>query len=100
MCVLRVVAALRRRDHGPCGRHAGVGAIFPAVAGLYRRAGHGRRRASIAQPCPARRAAEQRAALVWNMRAALNVAALQCQFEPTLLTVPNYKRMLRDQATS
>ena len=33
---------------------------------------------------------EVRANLVWNMRSALNVAALQCQFEPTLLTVENY----------
>ncbi|MPT49303.1 MAG: hypothetical protein E2598_12950 [Sphingobium sp.] len=33
---------------------------------------------------------EQRAALVWHMRAALNVAALQCDFEPSLLTVSNY----------
>ncbi|MDQ2893189.1 MAG: hypothetical protein M3R64_08910 [Pseudomonadota bacterium] len=40
--------------------------------------------------------AEQRAALVWNMRAALNVAALQCQFEPTLLTVTNYNALLTD----
>ncbi|MDD1451225.1 hypothetical protein NHF48_009950 [Sphingomonas sp. H160509] len=37
-----------------------------------------------------------RAALVWHMRAALNVAALQCQFEPTLLTVPNYNSILAD----
>jgi hypothetical protein len=36
------------------------------------------------------------AALVWNMRAALNVAALQCQFEPTLLTLRNYNAMLKD----
>ncbi|MET3760388.1 hypothetical protein [Sphingomonas sp. UYEF23] len=33
---------------------------------------------------------EVRANLVWNMRSALNVAALQCQFEPSLLTVENY----------
>ena len=39
---------------------------------------------------------ERRAGLVWNMRAALNVAALQCQFEPTLLTVSNYNAMLQD----
>jgi hypothetical protein len=38
--------------------------------------------------------AEVRAALVWQMRAALNVAALQCQFEPTLLSVPNYNAVL------
>jgi hypothetical protein len=42
--------------------------------------------------------AELRAALVWNLRAALNVAALQCQFEPTLLTVNNYNAVLSDHA--
>ncbi|AQR75798.1 hypothetical protein [Sphingomonas sp. LM7] len=40
--------------------------------------------------------AELRAALVWNLRAALNVAALQCQFEPTLLTLGNYNALLKD----
>ncbi|UZK66027.1 hypothetical protein [Sphingomonas sp. M1-B02] len=40
--------------------------------------------------------AELRAALVWNLRAALNVAALQCQFEPTLLTLDNYNAILKD----
>jgi hypothetical protein len=38
--------------------------------------------------------AEYRAALLWNLRAGLNVAALQCQFEPTLLTLSNYNAML------
>ena len=42
--------------------------------------------------------AELRAALVWNLRAALNVAALQCQFEPTLLTLPNYNALIKDHA--
>ncbi len=42
--------------------------------------------------------AELRAALVWNLRAALNVAALQCQFEPSLLTLSNYNSILRDHA--
>lgn len=37
---------------------------------------------------------ELRAGLVWNMRAALNVAALQCDFEPTLLTLSNYNAMI------
>ena len=40
--------------------------------------------------------AEIRAGLVWNLRAALNVAALQCDFEPSLLTVDHYNAMLRD----
>ncbi len=47
-------------------------------------------------PLPGATAAEVTAGLVWSMRAALNVAALQCQFEPTLLTVPNYNAMLVD----
>jgi hypothetical protein len=41
---------------------------------------------------------ELRAALVWNLRAALNVAALQCQFEPTLMTLQNYNALLGDHA--
>ena len=42
--------------------------------------------------------AEVRAGLVWNLRAALNVAALQCDFAPMLLTVDNYNAMLRDHS--
>lgn len=37
---------------------------------------------------------EFRAALVWNLRSGLNVAALQCQFEPTLLTRNQYNALL------
>lgn len=37
---------------------------------------------------------ELRANMVWNLRSAMNVAALQCQFEPTLLTVENYNLLL------
>jgi hypothetical protein len=40
--------------------------------------------------------AEQKAAIVWNMRAGLNVAALQCAFEPTLRTMQNYNALLSD----
>lgn len=50
----------------------------------------------LAQPLPGATPAELRAAMVWNLRAALNVAALQCQFGPTLLTLPNYNTILRD----
>ncbi|KQN94268.1 hypothetical protein ASE95_05350 [Sphingomonas sp. Leaf231] len=50
----------------------------------------------IGQMLPGATADEQRAAVVWNMRAALNVAALQCQFEPSLLTVQNYNAILAD----
>ena len=50
----------------------------------------------IGQVLPGATPAEQRAAVVWNMRAALNVAALQCQFEPSLLTVQNYNAILSD----
>jgi hypothetical protein len=33
--------------------------------------------------------------LLWNLRAGLNVAALQCQFAPTLATVKNYNTLLK-----
>ena len=42
--------------------------------------------------------AEYRAALVWNLRAALNVAALQCDFAPYLLTLDSYNQVLGDHA--
>ena len=45
---------------------------------------------------PGASTAEARAGLAWSLRAALNVAALQCSFEPTLLTVPNYNAVLTD----
>jgi hypothetical protein len=47
--------------------------------------------------------AEQKAALVWNLRSGLNVAALQCGFEPALRTLENYNAMLtnhRDELQS
>ena len=50
----------------------------------------------LGQSLPGATEAELRAAMAWNMRAALNVAALQCQFEPTLLTVNNYNAVLQD----
>jgi hypothetical protein len=52
----------------------------------------------IMTPLPGATDAELRAGLIWNVRAALNIAALQCQFEPTLLTVPNYNAILKDHA--
>ncbi|RZM12687.1 MAG: hypothetical protein EOP68_00035 [Sphingomonas sp.] len=50
----------------------------------------------IGQPLPGANPVEVTAGLVWTLRAALNVAALQCQFEPTLLTVGNYNAILLD----
>lgn len=38
--------------------------------------------------------AEYRAHLLWNLRAGLNVAALQCQFSPYLRAVDNYNGIL------
>lgn len=38
--------------------------------------------------------AEIKAGLAWNLRAALNVAALQCDFDRTLLTTSNYNAMI------
>ena len=50
-------------------------------------------------PLTGAKPAEQQANLVWAMRAGLNVAALQCQFAPTLRTVDNYNNMLRQHST-
>lgn len=41
---------------------------------------------------------EQRAHAVWTLRAALNVAALQCQYSPFLRAVDNYNQMLKKHA--
>ena len=47
-------------------------------------------------PLPNATPAEQSAAIIWNLRAGLNVAALQCAFEPTLRTMQNYNAILTD----
>jgi hypothetical protein len=45
-------------------------------------------------PIPGATAAEYRSVLLWNLRAGLNVAALQCQFSPYLRVVANYNGIL------
>jgi hypothetical protein len=50
--------------------------------------------AATALGLPGATPAEIKAGLAWNLRAALNVAALQCQFEPTLLSTSNYNAMI------
>lgn len=52
----------------------------------------------IILPLPGANPSELRSGLLWNLRAGLNVAALQCQFSPTLGTVRNYNQLLRHQA--
>ncbi|UAJ08820.1 hypothetical protein [Polymorphobacter megasporae] len=42
--------------------------------------------------------AEAEANAVWSVRAALNIAALQCQFSPFLATVRNYNDVLRQHS--
>ena len=72
----------------------------PAPAQLYLdqpRFPPGRSRAATrwsACPCRGATPAEYRAHLLWNLRAGLNVAALQCQFSPYLRTVANYNAIL------
>ena len=48
----------------------------------------------IGLPLPGATSKELLAHLIWNMRAGLNVAALQCQFSPSLMTVRNYNDLL------
>jgi hypothetical protein len=45
-------------------------------------------------PIPGATPAEYRSHLLWNLRAGLNVAALQCQFSTYLRAVPNYNSLL------
>jgi len=84
---------------------AGVLVTTPAAAQFYMKSKdlRGERvrgdEPGIGQMMPGANNDELRAAVVWNMRAALNVAALQCQFEPTLLTVSNYNAILADHGT-
>jgi hypothetical protein len=49
-------------------------------------------------PIPGATATEHRAHLLWNLRAGLNVAALQCQFSPYLRVVDNYNGILAHHA--
>ena len=48
----------------------------------------------IVLPLANAKPAEIEANLLWNLRAALNVAALQCQFSAPLMTVRNYNTIL------
>jgi hypothetical protein len=48
----------------------------------------------VGLPVPGATPAEARAHLLWNLRAGLNVAALQCQFSPYLRSVDNYNSLL------
>lgn len=48
----------------------------------------------VGAPIPGATPAEYRANLLWNFRAGLNVAALQCQFSPFLRVVQNYNGIL------
>jgi hypothetical protein len=48
----------------------------------------------VGLPIPGATATEYRSHLLWNLRAGLNVAALQCQFSDYLRAVPNYNGLL------
>ena len=50
----------------------------------------------VVQPLPGATPAERRAGVAWTLRAGLNVAALQCGFQPTLLSVNSYNAVLAD----
>jgi hypothetical protein len=52
----------------------------------------------VGLPIPGATGPEYRAHLIWNLRAGLNVAALQCQFSPYLRTVDSYNGILAHHA--
>lgn len=47
---------------------------------------------------PGATAAEGRAHALWNLRAAVNVGALQCQFSPFLRLVPRYNALIKQHS--
>jgi len=49
----------------------------------------------IGLPMPGATPVELKAHMLWSLRAGLNVAALQCQFAPVLMTVPSYNDLLK-----
>jgi hypothetical protein len=53
---------------------------------------------SLVLVLPKAQPAELRANMIWTLRAGLNVAALQCQFAPTLRTVDIYNEVLKQHA--
>jgi hypothetical protein len=96
MSVLRILAASSVTALLACASPASAQFFFkshdmtgPAVTGDE---------PEFAAAFPKATADEVRAALVWRVRSALNVAALQCQFEPTLMSVPNYNAVLFNHA--
>lgn len=100
------------RTHGGMRRTLGLALCFGAVAGLispaqaylywskpaFTGAPATGGEPGITLPLPGAQPKELQAALVWTMRAGLNVAALQCQFAPALRTVDSYNNMLRQHA--
>ena len=52
----------------------------------------------VGLPLPGATPAEYRAHLLWNLRSGLNVAALQCQFSPSLRTVDSYNTIINQHA--
>lgn len=52
----------------------------------------------VGLPIPGATPAEYRAHMLWNLRAGLNVAALQCQFSPFMRAVDNYNAILGHHA--
>ena len=81
---------------------ASLGAIVPQAAGAqmfvydpdYKRGPIEGSDPLVGLPVPGATPAEYRAHLLWNLRAGLNVAALQCQFAPYLRAVDNYNGIL------
>ncbi len=60
--------------------------VSPVAAAKYKGAAH---KSVASAPMP-----ESRDHTLWKLRSALNVAALQCQFDPSLKAIDNYKQFL------
>lgn len=92
MAVYRLIAMLLAMMMAPTSVHAQIFWLAPDFTG----APLTRYEAGMGVPLPGATAAEERAAVAWNLRSGLNVAALQCGNEPTLRIVENYNALLSD----
>lgn len=87
---IRIALAVTAAAFAPATAHAQLFFIQPAFESGPVEPGD----QVIGTPLPDATPAELRAGLIWNTRAALNVAALQCQFSPYLRSVDNYNALL------
>lgn len=89
-------AAARKPARKIAAKPVAMTVALPAIAMVHAsRGGFMVPKAIVLRPATS---AESEANAIWNLRAALNVAALQCQFSKYLATVKNYNDFLKQHS--